>query len=184
LMDGDIWVDSELGAGSTFTFNVYLQRSADSSERTSDEGDDGKSGSDEHDDHTIDYTGKTILLAEDVDINREIVLALLEPTNIEIDCAENGRIAVNKFMANPEKYDMIFMDLQMPEMDGYTAAITIRASGIEWGSKIPIVAMTATVFREDIEECLAAGMNDHVGKPLDIDEVLDQLKLHLLRIDD
>jgi CheY-like chemotaxis protein len=122
------------------------------------------------------------LLAEDVEINREIVLALLEPTGLSIDCAENGAQAVEMFKAAPEKYNLIFMDLQMPEMDGFEATRRIRAFEAELhpGSEgIPIVAMTANVFKEDVEKCLAAGMNDHVGKPLDMDEVMLRLKIYL-----
>jgi CheY-like chemotaxis protein len=114
-----------------------------------------------------------------VEINREIVLALLEPTSLVIDCAENGAEAVRMFREAPARYDMIFMDVQMPEMDGYTATRRIRALDIPRAKSIPIVAMTANVFREDVEECLAAGMNDHVGKPLDFDEVLDKLRRYL-----
>ena len=123
----------------------------------------------------INLEGHHILLAEDVEINREIVLALLAPTNLIIDCADNGAIAVDMFNANPDKYDMIFMDLQMPEMDGYTATMKIRASGAPNADSIPIVAMTANVFKEDIDKCLSAGMNGHLGKPLDYDEVIHQL---------
>ena len=130
-------------------------------------------------DAELNLKGRHILLAEDVDINREIVLALLEPTNVEIDCAVNGAEAVAKFAANPDKYDMIFMDLQMPEMDGYTATENIRAIEIEWAKEIPIVAMTANVFREDVEKCLAVGMNDHIGKPLDLDEVIRMLEKYI-----
>ncbi|MDR2542998.1 MAG: response regulator [Treponema sp.] len=127
----------------------------------------------------IDFKNNCILLVEDIEINREIVLSLLEPTGLEVDCAENGNIAVNMFITNPAKYKMIFMDLQMPEMDGYNATKNIRLSGIEWAKEIPIVAMTANVFKEDVEKCLAAGMNDHVGKPLDFNEVITVLKKYL-----
>jgi CheY-like chemotaxis protein len=120
-----------------------------------------------------------ILLAEDVEINREIVLALLEPTGLTVDCAENGAEAVKMFEAQPEKYDMIFMDVQMPEMDGYTATRRIRGLSVPRAKKIPIVAMTANVFREDIEKCLGAGMDDHVGKPLNFDELLIRLRKYL-----
>ncbi|MCL2565722.1 MAG: response regulator [Defluviitaleaceae bacterium] len=126
-----------------------------------------------------DFSGKTIILAEDVEINREIVLALLEPTNLIIDCAENGIEAVELFTKAPDKYDMIFMDIQMPEMDGYEATQTIRALDIDRAKTIPIIAMTANVFREDVEKCMAAGMNDHVGKPIDFDEVLERLRGYL-----
>ncbi|MDR3123986.1 MAG: response regulator [Treponema sp.] len=125
------------------------------------------------------FSGRHLLLAEDVEINQEIVIALLEPTSILIDCAGNGADAVRLFTNDPEKYDIIFMDLQMPEMDGYEATKLIRASGAPRADTIPIVAMTANVFREDIEKCLESGMNDHVGKPLDFDEVLEKLRLYL-----
>jgi CheY-like chemotaxis protein/two-component sensor histidine kinase len=121
----------------------------------------------------------SILLAEDVEINREIVLALLEPTELKIDCAVNGAESVAMFTSNPEKYSVIFMDVQMPIMDGFTATRTIRESGVPRAKDIPIVAMTANVFKEDIDRCLASGMNGHVGKPLDIDEVIRVLAKYL-----
>jgi signal transduction histidine kinase/CheY-like chemotaxis protein/PAS domain-containing protein len=130
------------------------------------------------------YPGRCILLAEDVEINREIVQTLLEPMELVIDSAENGREAVDKFCRSPEKYDIIFMDVQMPEMDGYEATRRIRAfeetqRDTEPRRQIPIIAMTANVFKEDVEKCLAAGMNSHVGKPLDMEEILKQLKEYL-----
>jgi len=138
------------------------------------------------------FAGRCILLAEDVEINREIVLALLEPTLLKIDCAGNGVEAVKKFSEAPDKYDMIFMDLQMPEMDGYEATRHIRALEAERKAKsqeipgnafraVPIVAMTANVFKEDIEGCLEAGMNSHVGKPLDMNEILDKMRFYMLQ---
>ena len=127
----------------------------------------------------VSFEGRRILLAEDVEINREIVLTLLEPTMLDVDCAVNGAQTVQMFTAAPEKYDLIFMDLQMPEMDGLTATVKIRALDIEKAKTVPIIAMTANVFREDIEKCLEAGMNDHIGKPLDFDEVLEKLKTYL-----
>jgi len=126
-----------------------------------------------------DFTDKTILLAEDVEINREIVLALLEPTGLSVDCAENGSQAVGMFEAAPEKYDIIFMDVQMPEMDGHEATRAIRSLPIPKAKSIPIIAMTANVFRDDIEKCLDVGMNDHIGKPLDFSDVLDRLRAYL-----
>jgi signal transduction histidine kinase/DNA-binding response OmpR family regulator len=125
------------------------------------------------------FAGYRILLAEDVEINREIVLALLEPTELGIDCAENGAVALEMFERHPERYDMIFMDVQMPEMDGYEATSRIRGMDVPRAGDIPIVAMTANVFREDIEKCRAMGMHGHVGKPLDLDEVLVCLRTYL-----
>ena len=126
------------------------------------------------------FAGRSILLAEDVEINREIVLALLEPTGLAVDCAENGEAALRMFSENPRKYGMIFMDVHMPEMDGYEATRRIRAFEAEHGpERTPIVAMTANVFRQDIERCLEAGMNDHIGKPLDFNEVLEKLRKYL-----
>jgi CheY-like chemotaxis protein len=126
------------------------------------------------------FEGRHILLAEDVEINREIVQALLEPTLLEIDCAENGAEAVRMFSESPGKYDMIFMDLQMPIMDGYEATRCIRCSGIQNADTIPIVALTANAFREDVCRCIEAGMNYHIGKPLDQHEVMNTLRTCLL----
>jgi CheY-like chemotaxis protein len=127
------------------------------------------------------FEGYHLLLAEDVEINREIVLALLEPTGLAIDCAENGAEALRMFSDFPDYYDMIFMDVQMPEMDGYEATRRIRALDVPRAKEIPIIAMTANVFREDIEKCLEVKMNDHIGKPLDFDEVLDKLHQYILK---
>ena len=146
------------------------------------------------------FTGRRILLVEDVEINREIVIALLEPTQLEIECAENGAEAVRKFSEAPQKYEMIFMDIQMPEMDGYEATRRIRAFEAEQKFKsenlpenakhspqlsgqpqgVPIIAMTANVFREDVEKCMEAGMTSHIGKPLDFEELMGKLKDYLL----
>ena len=125
------------------------------------------------------FTDRCLLLAEDVEINREIVLALLEPTGITVDCAVNGAEAVRMFRENPGRYDIIFMDMQMPEMDGLEATQHIRELEDQNAKAVPIIAMTANVFKEDVEKCLAVGMNDHVGKPLDFDVVLDKLRSYL-----
>ncbi|MFP3090703.1 response regulator [Treponema sp. TIM-1] len=127
------------------------------------------------------FEGFTLLLAEDVEINREIVLTLLEDTGITIDCAENGIEALAMFKEAPARYQLILMDIHMPEMDGFEATRQIRALEVKEAKTVTIMAMTANVFREDIEKCFAAGMNDHLGKPIDIDELLEKLKKHLLR---
>jgi len=127
----------------------------------------------------INFKGCHILLAEDVEINREIVQALLEPTQLEIDCAENGVEAFKKFSKNPGLYDVILMDLQMPEMDGYEAARRIRSFDAPKAKTIPIIALTANVFKEDIEKCLSSGMNDHLGKPIDMGELLAKFEQYL-----
>jgi len=125
------------------------------------------------------YKGRRILLAEDVDINREIVTTLLEPTGLEIDCAENGKEALRKFSESPEKYDLIFMDIQMPEMDGYETTRKIRALNIPQAKLVRIIAMTANVFRDDIERCFEAGMDNHIGKPIDFNEILEKLNIYM-----
>ena len=203
LMGGNIWVQSEPGKGSTFSFFVKMKRGRYETQESLRHGVNSCSAEtvdEAHLDLNGMFAGKRILLAEDVDINREIVQALLEPTRIGIDIAENGAEAVRKFRETPGKYDMIFMDLQMPEMDGYDATRRIRAleaqisrkqSGSvfsraesrkfpERSAHVPIVAMTANVFREDIEKCLEAGMNSHVGKPLDFNEVIGVMRSYLL----
>ena len=125
------------------------------------------------------FEGCTILLAEDVEINREIVIALTEPTGVAIESAETGVQAVEMFTANPERYDMVFMDINMPEMDGYDATRLIRAMPNEWAKRIPIVAMTANVFREDIDKCLVAGMDAHVSKPLDFADMMQRMRQYM-----
>jgi len=134
------------------------------------------------------FKGHKILLAEDVEINREIVAALVEPTLLEVDYAENGEKAVIMYENSSDKYDLILMDLQMPVMDGFEATKKIREielnrrehGGME-SAHIPIIAMTANVFREDIDKCLEAGMNGHIGKPLDIIEFINLLRKYLLK---
>ncbi|MCL2067870.1 MAG: response regulator [Treponema sp.] len=127
------------------------------------------------DNEKYNFTGYTILVVEDVEINREILLAVLERTGISVDFAGNGLIAVSMFENNPVKYSLIVMDIDMPEMDGYKATESIRSLDIKRAKSIPIIAMTAKVFREDIESCLAAGMNDHIGKPIDQVNLLEKI---------
>jgi PAS domain S-box-containing protein len=126
------------------------------------------------------FAGKKLLVAEDVEINREIIISLLEDTGVSIDCAQNGLEAVEIIVAAPDKYDAILMDVQMPKMDGLEATRLIRAlNTTPHLANLPIIAMTAHVFKSDIEECLKAGMNDHIGKPIDIDDVLKKLHKYL-----
>lgn len=104
---------------------------------------------------------------------------MLSSTNLKIDWAENGQVAVDKFLENPDKYEMILMDIQMPRMDGYEATRKIRSSDKSNAKDIPIIAMTANVFKEDVEKCLEAGMNSHLGKPIDFDAVIAILEEYL-----
>lgn len=129
--------------------------------------------------HHNTFENKNILLVEDIDINREILGAILEETHVDIDFANNGLVAVEKVKGNTEKYDMILMDIHMPEMDGYEATEKIRSLNSTRAQNIPIIAMTANVFREDVERCLKSGMDDHVGKPVDSEELIHKMKLYL-----
>ena len=126
--------------------------------------------------NSYDFAGYHLLFVEDVDINREIVIALLEETNIAIDIAGNGIEAVEKFNTYSERYDLVFMDIHMPLMDGYEATRTIRAGESPGSRLVPIIAMTANAFKEDIDTCMACGMNDHIAKPIDRDLMLDKMK--------
>ena len=125
------------------------------------------------------FPGKTLLLVEDIEINREIVMTILGDTELRIECAANGLEAVEMFAADRSRYDVIFMDVHMPVMDGLESTRRIRAIGSPEAGRVPIVAMTANVFKEDIEKCLEAGMNDHIGKPVDFDEMFEKLTKYL-----
>ena len=171
LMGGNISLKSEEGKGSCFSFNVFLHKVLDKDFI-------GETNYDENL-NVYNFTGKHILLIEDVDINREIIIALLEDTNVEIDCAENGQSGFDMFSAEKEKYDLIFMDVHMPIMDGYTATEKIRSIDAKKAQEIPIIAMTANAFKEDIDKCRAVGMNDHVAKPVDIKLLLEKMHKYL-----
>ena len=136
-----------------------------------------ESGSVEPEDDYSDLHGLNILVAEDNDINWEIISAMLSMFGITSERAENGRICVEKMSEAKEgSYTLIFMDVQMPEMNGLDATRTIRKLENTWASSIPIVAMTADAFSENITECLDAGMNGHIAKPIDVKLVIREIR--------
>lgn len=165
-MGGEITVRSELGKGSVFAFTVHLER-AQAPENEAAPG--ALQG-------IPMLKGRRILLVEDIEINRMILTELLGETQVTIDEAEDGAQAVAVFAASPVGYyDLIFMDVQMPKMDGYEATRRIRALDRADAQKVPIIAMTANAYREDVERSLHAGMNGHLAKPIDIMAVMRTL---------
>ena len=204
IMGGEIYVNSELGRGAAFIFTIRVKKAegktkAQQHEKTrqknlrvleaDDDGDDGdyfKNASEIMSDAANDFAkpqydfgGHTILVAEDIDINREIMSAILEKTGICVEYAENGKKAVSMFRESSGRYDLILMDINMPEMDGFEATRQIRALDFAEAKSIPIIAMTANVFKEDIEKCISSGMNDHTGKPVDAAELLNKINQYL-----
>ena len=163
MMGGAISVESGPEGGSKFTFNLWLDRVSES-ELASFE----NPGLHRQ---TADLSGKEILLVEDVETNQIIMQDMLEKYGAGVRVASNGLEGYNEYAANPDKYAMILMDVQMPVMDGYEATRKIRASGHANAALIPIVAMTANVYKEDVDRALAAGMTEHIGKPLDIRQI-------------
>ena len=173
MMEGSIRIESELGRGSVFIFTIKAELPEDA-EKTAEPHESAI-----QEPARADFSGKRILLVEDVEINREIVVTLLEDFNLEIIEAEDGQQAFDKFSADPEKFNLIFMDIHMPVVNGYESTKLIRALDHPLAKTVPIIAMTANVFKEDVERCLDAGMNGHVGKPIDFNEVLAALKKYL-----
>jgi len=131
----------------------------------------------EPEDDYSDLKGMKILVAEDIEINWEIISAMLEMFGISADRAENGRVCVDMMREAKEgSYELIFMDVQMPEMNGLDATRAIRKLESPWASSIPIVAMTADAFSENVTECLNAGMNGHIAKPIDMKLVIREIR--------
>ncbi|MBR6896594.1 MAG: response regulator [Lachnospiraceae bacterium] len=131
----------------------------------------------EAEDDLSDIQGLHVLVAEDIEINWEIISFLLDSIGISADHAENGRVCVDMMTsAKKGSYDLIFMDVQMPEMNGLDAARAIRAMDDPWAASIPIVAMTADAFSENVTECLNAGMNGHIAKPVDMKIVIKEIR--------
>ena len=186
MMGGDIKVESEPGKGSEFIFTIRAKTGAEEKRKqprprglhpetaNAAQGTPGKQAG-KAESGAVDFTGKTIMLVEDIALNREIVIELLEGTGVSIVTAENGAEAIEQFNLDPYNYDMIFMDVHMPVMDGYEATRQIRSLEMPNARTIPIVAMTANVFKDDVDKCIAAGMNDHVGKPIDLELVIEKI---------
>jgi len=167
MMDGDIAVASRKGEGSTFTVTVRLGAVdvAEASEATGEALEDRS------------LAGKHMLIVEDVDLNADLLADLLELEDVTSERAENGRVAVDAFsQAPPGHFDAILMDLRMPVMDGLEATRAIRALPREDAKAVPIVALTANAFEEDVRQSLDAGMNAHLAKPVDTDQLYDTLR--------
>ena len=164
LMGGKISVTSALDLGTTLTFTITLPIVEEVPEEVEVP-------------ETIDLTGKRILIVEDVEINRVILSEFLADTHAELVEAENGLEALDLFKKSPVYfYSMIFMDIQMPYMDGNEAARNIRALPREDAKAVPIVAVTANAYQEDVERALQAGMNKHIAKPVDVSELMRTLR--------
>ena len=172
LMDGNISVESEKGKGSTFTVELPLELTeADKVQKQASPGD------------STDLAGVKILMAEDNDLNAEIAMVQLEELGIHITRASDGKEALKIFASNqPGTFDIIFMDIMMPKMNGYEATKAIRALQNRPDARtIPIIAMTANAFAEDVQASLDEGMNDHLSKPIVIDEVVKTIARNLNR---
>ena len=164
MMGGRITVKSEQGKGSEFTISLRFPIGEAKTEQTPPA---AKASA---------FTGKKLLVVEDNELNLEIASTLLKEAGFEVDTAENGKIAVEKVeAASADRYDLILMDIQMPEMDGYEATRRIRALPDTKKAALPIVAMTANAFEDDRKNALRAGMNGHIAKPLDIQKLFQVL---------
>jgi len=175
LMGGTISLVSEVNKGSTFTIRLHFREASGTVAHSTE-----ASKVYEKRVEAVDFSGKKILVCEDNKLNREIACILLKAKGISVVTAENGRLGVATYLASHEgEYDAILMDLRMPEMDGFTATQRIRRAERFDAKTIPIIAMTADVFAEDIQKCLAAGMNDHIAKPIKPQVMFQTLAKHL-----
>ncbi len=170
MMGGDIRVESEEGKGSIFTVTLNFKLPKD--EITREEASEKTEASATTDILNYDYRGKRALLVEDNELNAEIARAILEETGMTIDCVNDGDLAVETLRKVPaDYYDLVFMDIQMPKMDGYTATREIRTLDDNHKANIPIVAMTANAFEEDKQKAFACGMNGHIIKPVSMEAI-------------
>ena len=180
LMNGNIHVDSEKNKGSKFTVTVFLkQQNTKKSDRTSSV--EEKTLAVDADACAEKLEGRRVLLAEDNELNREIAIEIIGSTGVEIEVVENGEEAVRQYLKQEAGYyDLIFMDIQMPVMNGHEASKAIRGSKKEDAQTIPIIAMTANAFAEDAMESQKSGMNEHMSKPLDFDQLMECMQRWLI----
>ena len=175
-LGGDIWVQSKPNQGACFFFELE----ANLGEPIEEAGNEASAAEmEEAHDVPRDWKQYTILLADDVDINREIIEISLGETEVNIVSVENGAEAIRKFSEDADKFDLILMDVQMPVLDGLNATKQIRAMDYPKAKNIPIIAMTANAFKEDIDICIGAGMNEHVAKPIDMRIFFNVLEKYL-----
>lgn len=170
LMGGKIHMMSELGKGSRFIFTVKLERAKPENVPENEEPDEDNGSLPDN-----IFARRTMLIVDDVEVNREIIMSLLENTAIKTYCAEDGEQAVELLKKHPDKYDVILMDVHMPKMDGIEATRKIR----EFCKTTPIIAMTANVFKDNIQACIKAGMNDHITKPLKVNKFFRKMREYL-----
>lgn len=176
-MGGDIQVASEVGKGTEFHVILDLQKAEEQEDSVMAQEEAGP-------EETVDLTGKRVLLAEDNDLNWEIAQDLLSDMGLMLDWAEDGQVCLDKFRSSPEGYyDAILMDIRMPNMNGYDSTREIRALDRPDAASVPIIAMSADAFEDDIRKCMDCGMNAHIAKPIDMDEVTRILCKYLLRKD-
>ena len=165
LMGGKIECQSKEGEGTTFTITLEIEVS------------ESENSAETQEENNSDLTGMKILVAEDMDVNWEIISTLLEMYGIKCRRAENGKVAVDTLRnIQSGEFDTVFMDIQMPVMNGLDATREIRKLENPYAANIPIIAMTADAFSENVTECFEAGMNGHIAKPIDINNVVRELK--------
>ena len=165
LMNGTVEVESEINKGTRFIVSLPLEPARHKNIEEAEELD------------SREPLNLKVLIAEDNDLNWEIAQELLEMAGVQTERAENGQEALNMFVRQPAgTYDAILMDMQMPVMNGLEATRAIRSSGHPEAETIPIIAMTANAFAEDVAKCREAGMNDHLSKPIDMKKVVKVLR--------